>query len=91
MAGHIVPRTQDGALLLLYFEQDCPQSTLTGLMPGKPYRAVWFNPRTGGWLDDQAMILTSQPDQRLLLPPFPGGQTRSQVDWALKLTCVDDS
>ncbi len=78
-------RTDDRKLFLIYFEKDCPQATLAGATAGR-YQARWFNPRTGAWTDAGTLEADSQGG--LLIPAFPDGGTRSQIDWALKLALV---
>ncbi len=74
-------------LLLLYFEQDCPRATLSGLDAGQTYEILWFDPRSGRWLDtaETSKRIAADVDGRIPLPPFPGGKVRSGTDWALKL------
>jgi hypothetical protein len=74
-------------LFLLYFEKDCPKASLAGALPKSKYKALWFNPRTGGWID--AGILTADSAGRINLPNFPDKSTISNIDWALKLTLRD--
>jgi hypothetical protein len=76
-------RTDDRRLFLLYFERDCPRATVSGAVSGQIYEIIWFNPRTGEW---------SEPGKRqadangvIRLPPFPGGEAKSTLDWAAKL------
>jgi predicted amidohydrolase len=75
-------RTPDRALFLLYFERDCPPAMLAGARPNGQYRARWFNPRRGEWLDAERGVMKADGEGRLVLPPFPG----TSADWALKLT-----
>jgi predicted amidohydrolase len=79
-------RTPGRDLFLLYFEQDCPSATLTGARPDGQYRAQWFNPRTGQWLDGELGLIQADAEGKLVLPPFPGTPTKSDTDWALKLS-----
>jgi len=74
-------------LFLLYFEKNCPQATLSGALSGGKYKASWFNPRSGDWLD--AGVLTADGTGEIRLPNFPGNLTSSGTDWGLKLTLVD--
>ena len=74
-------------LFLLYFEKDCPQATLSAALSGRKYKASWFNPRSGDWLDAGVLIADSTGEIRL--PNFPGNLTSSGTDWGLKLTLVD--
>ena len=74
-------------LVLLYFEQDCPRATLSGLRVGREYHVQWFDPRTGCWLDaaTSSKAITIAADGTIRLPAFPGSKTESDTDWALKL------
>jgi hypothetical protein len=74
-------------LFLLYFEQDCPKATLASALPQSKYKALWFNPRTGNWID--AGVLSADSAGKINLPNFPDKSTRSKTDWALKLTLRD--
>jgi len=71
-------RTPERDLFMLYFETGCAQPHLRSALPEAHYRAQWFNPRTGEWLD--AGILTSDAWSRVELPTLPSGE-----DWAMKL------
>lgn len=71
-------RTPDRSLFMLYFEADCPQAQVRGALYRGRYRAQWFDPRTGEWLE--AGVLTADDLCEIALPPFPG-----PGDWGLKL------
>jgi len=83
--------TADRDLVLLYFEQDCPRATLSGLPAGREYRVQWFDPRIGRWLDaaTPSEMITVPADGTVSLPSFPGGKEKSNTDWALKLRSYD--
>jgi hypothetical protein len=72
-------------LILMYFEQDCPQAKLNGLPADRDYEAIWFDPRSGRWLNAKTKLLSVNRNGRLQLPEFPSGKTTSETDWALKL------
>jgi hypothetical protein len=76
-------RTDDKRLFLIYFEKDCPQATVSGALSGRTYEASWFNPRTGEWT--KAGPLEASGDGTIRLPVFPGPETKSTIDWAIKL------
>jgi len=80
-------RAAERDLLLLYFEEGCPQATLDGALPGAAYRAQWFDPRSGDWADGGTV--TADREGSIRLPVFPGGEATSSTDWALKLTLTD--
>jgi hypothetical protein len=82
-------RTDDKKLFMLYFERDCLQATLYGAEPDARYLATWFDPRTGRWAEPTT--LKAGGAGNIDLPPFPGGTTKSPVDWALKLTLAEAS
>jgi len=79
-------RTDDKTFFLVYFEKNCRRATLSGAVPAGTYRAMWFNPRTGNWIDANGGTLTADASGRIVLPEFPGGGDRSDTDWAVKLT-----
>jgi hypothetical protein len=57
-----------------------PRAIVRGAEINTRYAAVWFDPRTGEWLDGQAVQLTSDMIGRLFVPDMP-----SDEDWALAL------
>lgn len=79
-------RTAERDLFLLYFEKDCPVAMLTGAQSGRSYRAQWFNPRTGDWLDAKRVVANAS--DQWALPRFPSSSDNSATDWALKLTLI---
>ncbi len=79
-------RTANKDLFLLYFEKDCPVAKLSGAAANKRYKAQWFDPRTGEWAE--AGVLTAGSDGKIVLPNFPGNSSKSDIDWALKLTAA---
>jgi hypothetical protein len=80
-------RTAEKDLFVLYFEKDCPEARLSGALPNAKYKALWFNPRTGDWIGAGVLIVDSAG--KIILPNFPDKSTRSNTDWALKLTLRD--
>jgi len=82
-------RTAHRDLFLLYFEKDCPRAVLSGALPKATYRARWFNPRTGDWLDAGSGLLTADSAGKINLPRFPDSNAKSVNDWALKLTVAN--
>jgi len=79
-------RTADKRLFLLYFEKDCPAAKLSGAKAKDRYKAEWFNPRTGEWLD--AGVVTASNEGKVTLPDFPGNKSKAEIDWALKLVAI---
>jgi hypothetical protein len=80
--------TPEQDLVLLYFEKDCPESTITGVKPNTGYTANWFDPGNGRWIPVNNPLV-SDGSGRIALPPFPDkgakGKVRSDIDWAIKL------
>jgi len=82
-------RTADKDFFLLYFEKDCPQATLSGAQSSGQYKASWFNPRVGEWLDADVENLIADSAGKIALPNFPDNATRSNTDWGLKLKLIN--
>jgi len=72
--------TGDRQVLLAYFEKGCPQSIVRALVPSSAWRAQWFDPRIGQWIDIGGGFLESNAIGVVPLPPFPGDS-----DWGLRL------
>jgi len=81
-------RTDDQRLFLLYFEKDCPQATVSGALRGRTYEVTWFNPRTAEWTEPGKR--QADADGVIRLPVFPGGATKSTIDWAVKLVLAPE-
>jgi len=77
--------TADKKLYLLYFEKDCKQAELSGLLPEKSYTTNWFNPVNGQWLEEKSIQLNSDTYGKVKLPLFPDGLEVSTTDWGAKL------
>ena len=77
--------TQAQDLLMMYFEKDCPQATVTGLKPNTKYDASWFDPGNGQWINVEAPVITNDSGQ-IVMPQFPDNSDKSETDWAIKLT-----
>src|SRR5450759_1145073 len=73
-------RTEDKQIFLAYFEKGCPTSQIRGARLNSFYRAQWFNPRNGIWLDADKGKLVSSKIGIVQLPDFPG-----DTDWGLRL------
>lgn len=73
-------RTEDKQIFLAYFEKGCPTSQIRGARLNSVYRAQWFNPRNGIWLDADKGKLVSSKIGIIQLPDFPG-----DTDWGLRL------
>jgi hypothetical protein len=73
-------RTADKRIFLAYFEKGCPRSLVRGAEVMGIYRAQWFNPRNGEWVDIGDGTIRSNNIGEIPLPEFP-----SDADWGLKL------
>ncbi len=74
-------RTPDKGAFLAYFEKGCPRSLVRGARVSSVYRAQWFDPRNGTWMDAAGGTVQSNNIGEIQLPDFP-----SDMDWGLKLT-----
>jgi len=77
--------TKEKDLVLVYFEKNCKNSTVQGLVPDTVYKLHWFDPRNGTWLEDKTEKIKTDPKGKIVLPEFPDGSSISRTDWALKL------
>jgi len=73
-------RTPDRQIFLLYFEKGCPRSQVRGARLHSRYRAQWFDPRNGSWVDAGTGALESNMIGTIQLPDFP-----AEGDWGLRL------
>ena len=74
-------RTEDKQIFLAYFEKGCPASQIRGARLNSIYRAQWYNPRDGSWMDAGSGKLVSSKIGIIRVPDFPGDN-----DWGLRLT-----
>jgi len=74
-------RTPDKNAFLIYFEKDAPRAEVRGAHLDAVYRAQWFNPREGTWIDvgDEGKVRSSKIGI-IKLPAVP-----EATDWGLKL------
>jgi hypothetical protein len=79
-------RTPDKNIFLAYFENGCPIPQVRGARLNSDYRAQWFNPREGTWLDVGNGLIRADKIGVIQLPQFP-----SATDWGLKLVYVGPS
>jgi len=77
-------RTNDQKIFLAYFEKGCPKSQIRGIRLNSKYKAQWFNPRDGKWIDAANGNLSANKIGIIALPDFPDNQ-----DWGLKLIYED--
>lgn len=73
-------RTPDREIFLAYFEKGCPQGLVRGAKVTSRYRARWFDPRAGKWVDVGNSMLLADNIGEIQLPEFP-----SNMDWGLSL------
>jgi hypothetical protein len=73
-------RTGDKKIFLAFFEKGCPTSEIRGARLNSVYRAQWFNPRDGTWIDAGNGKLISSEIGIIELPDFP-----VDSDWGLRL------
>jgi hypothetical protein len=73
-------RTPDKKVFLAYFEKGCPRGRIRSARPLSAYRAQWFDPRKGTWLNAGSGTVESNSTGILQLPEFPG-----DLDWGLRL------
>ena len=73
-------RTADKQIFLIYFEKGCTTSQIRGAKLNSVYKAQWFNPRDGTWLDAGNGKLTANKIGIIRLPDFP-----DKTDWGLRL------
>jgi hypothetical protein len=73
-------RTRDRNIFLAYFENACPPRVVRGAKTMSIYRARWFDPRQGTWLDVGDGTLTANNTGEINLPNLPG-----EMDWGLSL------
>jgi hypothetical protein len=73
-------RTEDKQVFLAYFEKGCPKSQIRGARLNSQYKAQWFNPRNGNWIDADGGKLVANKIGIIVLPDFPGDE-----DWGLQL------
>lgn len=77
-------RTPGKDLFMIYWERGyaettAPHSELRGARANQTYRARWFNPRSGEWIDAGVPLVDAWC--RVTLPKLP-----SSEDWAMSLT-----
>ena len=73
-------RTDDKELFLAYFEKGCLRSQIRGARLNSRYKAQWFDPRNGTWMDAGSGIVFANKIGIIVLPEFPG-----DADWGLRL------
>jgi hypothetical protein len=73
-------RTADKNIYLAYFEKGCPRSLVRGARVMSLYKAKWFDPRKGAWLEVGDGQVKADNIGEIHLPDFP-----SDDDWGLSL------
>jgi hypothetical protein len=74
-------RTPDKAVFLAYFEKGCPRAQVRGARLNTDYRAQWFDPRDGKWIDAGDGHVRASKIGVIMLPDFP-----ADADWGLRLS-----
>lgn len=73
-------RTPDKSLFLAYFEPRCPRSEIRGARSHSIYKAQWFNPRNGTWINVGEGFVASSKIGIIKLPDFP-----DEKDYGLRM------
>jgi hypothetical protein len=73
-------RTSDKNLFLLYFEKNSQPLEIRGAKLNAIYKAQWFNPREGTWVDVPDGKVESSKIGVIMVPKLPDAN-----DWGLKL------
>lgn len=72
-------RTKEKDLIMAYYEKGCPSERIRSVLYDGIYKASWYDPRCGKWID--AGIINADAEERILnLPKKP-----TDDDWCLKL------
>jgi hypothetical protein len=75
-------RTKERDLIMVYYEKDCPANRLRSVLSDGIYKATWFDPRTGEWIDTG--VLNADSEERINRMP----QKPTDDDWCLKLNLI---
>jgi hypothetical protein len=76
-------RTPGREFALAYFENRAMRARMKGFAPGKRYRWIWFDPRSGAW--GREVTLRADSAGVLTMPAFPGGGDRAGADVAASI------
>jgi hypothetical protein len=87
--AHMV-KTPDNKLVLIYFEQKAQKQIISNLAKNARYRASWFNPRNGKWIDFAGAHTQTDSNGTFTFPDFPDGGMYAIQDWAAKLVLMDN-
>ena len=87
--SHMV-KTPDNKLVLVYFEQKAEKQTVSNLAENARYRASWFNPIDGKWIDFEGAHAQTDSNGTFTFPDFPDGGMFAIQDWAAKLVLMDN-
>jgi hypothetical protein len=74
-------RTPDKELFMAYFEKGAQRAQVRGARLWSTYRAEWYDPRNGTWVNAGTGTVRSSAVGIVTLPEFPGDN-----DWGLRLT-----
>ena len=72
--------TPEDDVFFLYFEKESVQVTFNCERPGARYKATWFDPRTGEWIEHREELVPHLNTLTLKLPEPP-----TNNDWAMIL------
>ena len=81
-------RSPERDLVFLYFENKAARQKIRGLLPGRTYKAQWYDPRAGKWFDMPDGVLAADKSGAVEMPPYPTGGDTADNDWAAKLKLV---
>ena len=87
--SHMV-KTPDNKLVLIYFEQEAQKQIVSNLAKNERYRASWFNPIDGKWIDFEGVYAQTDSTGTFIFPDFPDGGKFAIQDWAAKLVLIDN-
>jgi hypothetical protein len=83
-------KTPDKKLILIYFEQKAQKQIISNLAKNARYRASWFNPMDGKWIDFEGAYAQTDSNGTFTFPDFPDGGMYAIQDWAAKLVLMDN-
>lgn len=76
-------RTPEKDFALLYFENESVLPVVNNFTANTSYIFQWYNTITGEWGENVA--IKSDEKGSIKVPEFPGGESKSSVDWAAKI------
>ena len=76
-------RTAERKFALAYFENRALRARMKGFVPGRRYRWIWFDPRSGAW--GREVTVRADSAGVFMMPPFPGGGEQAAADVAASI------